>query len=70
MLCKLILEDKTEMPLPENIEKTLSRHMDNVLMEFNDKEKTLSNYRHGGTYNLAKLTLYNRRRCHEVQALR
>jgi len=55
------------MPLPEDIEKTLSRHMVNVLMEFNDKEKTLSNYRHGG---MAKLTLYNRRRCHEVQALR
>ena len=57
------------LPLPADV-KDLSEYMKQTLKEFNVAINNNKNFRHGATVALARLTIYNRRRSHEVQAMR
>ncbi|XP_062574168.1 uncharacterized protein LOC134236011 [Saccostrea cucullata] len=73
-LAKTLLQERTfnrhtELPLPEDIKK-LAAYMKKELGTLDLKDRSYENYRRVARLVLARLTLYNRRRCHEMQALR
>jgi hypothetical protein len=73
-LAKTVLQEKSfnkpvNLPLPEDVKK-LAIFMENKLRSADLKDTTYQNFKDVAKLALARLTLYNRRRCHEVQALR
>lgn len=59
----------TQLPLPEDVKK-LATFMIDSLANADTTDGSYENFRQIAQLVLARLTLYNRRRCHEVQALR
>jgi len=58
-----------ELPLPDDV-KRLSEHLQKEVARVEFDDCSFNNFRKAAIFALARLTLYNRRRCHEVQALR
>lgn len=73
-LARMVLSEKnfnkpTQLPLPEDVKK-LATFMIDSLANADTTDGSYENFRQIAQLVLARLTLYNRRRCHEVQALR
>lgn len=73
-LARMVLSEKnfnksTQLPLPEDVKK-LATFMTESLANADTTDESYENFRQIAQLVLARLTLYNRRRCHEVQALR
>ncbi|OWF49392.1 hypothetical protein KP79_PYT01076 [Mizuhopecten yessoensis] len=58
-----------QLPLPEDIKK-LCAYLLTEIGKLDLTDCSYENFRKVATLSLARVTLYNRRRCHEVQALR
>lgn len=58
-----------ELPLPDDV-KTLSEQLQKEVASVDFDDCSFNNFKKAVILALARLTLYNRRRCHEVQALR
>ncbi|XP_060563321.1 uncharacterized protein LOC132722776 isoform X3 [Ruditapes philippinarum] len=58
-----------ELPLPDDVKK-LSVHLQKELSSIDLEDCTFCNFRKLAVLTLTRITLFNRRRCHEVQALR
>jgi len=58
-----------QLPLPEDIQ-ALATYLQTELENLDLTDHTYENFRKVAIFTLARTTLYNRRRCHEVQAMR
>ncbi|OWF39286.1 hypothetical protein KP79_PYT22706 [Mizuhopecten yessoensis] len=73
-LARSILNDRTfnqerQLPLPSDVKK-LAEYLIKVITDLDLLVQTFAQFRKVAILNLARITLYNRRRCHEVQAMR
>ncbi|XP_033725242.1 uncharacterized protein LOC117315207 [Pecten maximus] len=73
-LARIILNERAfnrdrNLPIPDDVRK-LAEYMQHEILNLDLKTCSLSNYRKVAVATLARVTLFNRRRCHEVQAMK
>lgn len=73
-LARMVLQERQynkpkSLPTPEDIKK-ITEFMKTEICNLDLTDISYANYKKVAVLTLARITLYNRRRCHEVQAIR
>ncbi|XP_069109622.1 uncharacterized protein [Argopecten irradians] len=69
LMIEATFNQERKLPLPNDLKK-LAQFLTNEIKDLDLEDATFAQFRKVANLNLVRITLYNRRRCHEVQAMR